>query len=124
MPERRWRTPADPCPVMVSRQLVLFAMRSSAGSNWPVHSMMLSFHALHALPLRRPPYVVLVFISVSCRHIRQNHDSLRCLDEDNEVKNETGSQVFNMAAVGRLKPFVFQTFAVSRVIYHCLNVLR
>ena len=45
----------DGCP---STSLLSSAMHSSDDSDWPAHPLMLSFHDLRSLPLRRPPSIV------------------------------------------------------------------
>ena len=56
------------------------ATQSNDDIDWPVHSLMLSFHDLRGLPLRCHPSTEpcsMIFGSVSCRQTRPNHDKFR-----------------------------------------------
>ena len=71
---------------MVAHQLLPFAMRNCCRSDWPVHSLMLSFHDLRGLPLRRIPSIVpcsMVFGSTSRQQTWPNYGYLWCLTVDN-----------------------------------------
>ena len=61
------------------------ATRSSDDIDWPVHSLMFSFHDLRALPLQRLPSTEpcsMIFGSVSWRQTSPNHDNLLRLTVD------------------------------------------
>ena len=52
---RRWGTQTDASTVMAAHRRLSPATRSNDDFGWPVHSLMLSFHDLCALALRRLP---------------------------------------------------------------------
>ena len=52
---RRWDTPTDVSAVIIAHRPLLSAMRSNDDIDWPVHSLMLSFHDLRGLPRRGLP---------------------------------------------------------------------
>ena len=63
-------------------------MGSSDDSDWHVHSLILFFHDLHGLRLRRPSSTVpasTVFSGPSCRQIWPNHDNLQRLTVDSKT---------------------------------------
>ena len=66
---RQGTTPTDASTAMTANRPMSSAMRSNDGIDWPVHSLMLSFHDLRSLPLQRLPW----------RQTWPNHDSLRRL---------------------------------------------
>ena len=55
---RHWGTPTVAPAAMTAHRPLSSAMRSSDDIDWPVHSLMLSFHDLQGLPLRRLPSIV------------------------------------------------------------------
>ena len=82
IPGRCWCTPTDAPAMMVAHRLLSSVMRSSDDSDWPVHSLMLSFHHLRGLPLRRLPSTVpciMVFGSALYQQTWLNYDNLRLL---------------------------------------------
>ena len=82
MPKRRWDTPTDPFTAMTAHRPLSSAMHSNYDIDWPVHSLMLSFHDMRGLPLQRLLSTVpcgMIFGSVSWRQTWSNHDSLRRL---------------------------------------------
>ena len=46
-PTHRWGTLTDAFAVMAAHRLLSSAMYSDDNSDWPVHSLILSFHHLH-----------------------------------------------------------------------------
>ena len=76
---RRCGTPINASAAMTAHRPLSSTMRSNADIDWPVHALMLSFHDLRGLPLRRLPSTVscsVIFGSVSRRQTWLNHDSL------------------------------------------------
>ena len=63
---RRWGTPIDASVATTAHRPLSSAMRSNDDNDWPVHSLMLFFHDLRDLPLRRlyHPLFLAVFGSV------------------------------------------------------------
>ena len=58
MPWRHLGTPTDATAVMAAHQFLSSAMHSNDDIDWAVHSLMLSYHDLRRLPLRRLPSTV------------------------------------------------------------------
>ena len=77
-PRHRCRTPTDATVVMVTHRLLSSAIRSNDDNDWPVHSLMLSFHDLRGLFQRR------LSSSVPYSMTWPNHDNLRRLTIDNK----------------------------------------
>ena len=68
--QARWGTPTDRCLRCDGRPTtpVLCNAELNDGIEWPVHSLILSFHDLRGLPLRRLPSIEprsMIFVSVS-----------------------------------------------------------
>ena len=61
---------------LVARRLLSSAMRSSDDGDWPVHSVMMPFHDLRGLSLRRPPSTVPRTIDLLCLQTWPNHINL------------------------------------------------
>ena len=84
---------AEACTVMASYRLLQClamssAMRSCDDNDWPVHSLILSFHDLRGLPLRWVPCTVLcsmIFGSLSWQQTWPSHDNLRRLVVNNKI---------------------------------------
>ena len=55
-PRRRWSNPTDASAMMVAQRRLSSATRSNDEIDWSVHALMLSFHDLRGLPLRRLPH--------------------------------------------------------------------
>ena len=78
-PRRRWGIPTDASTVMVAHQCLSSATRTNGDTDWPVYSLMESFHDLCSLPLRRLPSTEpcsMIFGSVLWRRTWTNHDNL------------------------------------------------
>ena len=74
-------------------------MCSSDDSDWPVHSLMLSFHDVRGLPLQLVPTTVLrstIFGSVSSRETCPNDDNLRRSMVDNR-SNDGNDSISSMS---------------------------
>ena len=52
-PRRHWGTHTDAPAVMVAHRRLYSATRGNDDNDWPVHSLILPFHDLRGLPLRR-----------------------------------------------------------------------
>ena len=75
-PGRRVGIPMDASAVIVAHRLLSFVMRSNDDSVWAVHSLMLSFHDLHGLPLRRPPSTLPCNMVFSMPAVSQGSDKI------------------------------------------------
>ena len=88
-PRRRWGTPIDASAMIVAHRRLSSATRSNDDIEWPVHYLMLSFHDLRGLPLRRLPFTEPVVWSLAAYHgrtmIRPN--AIRNLVEKTTVTN-------------------------------------
>ena len=86
-PRCRWDTPTDASPVIAAHRRLSSATRSNAHDiDWSDHSLMLSFHDLRGLPLRRLPSMVpcsMIFGSISWLHTWPNYDNSRRLTVGN-----------------------------------------
>ena len=85
-PGRRWGTTTDASAVTAIFRSLSTATRSTDFTDWPIHSLMVSFQVLRGLPLRRLPSTKrcgMIFDSVLWRQTWQNHDNLRRPTVDN-----------------------------------------
>ena len=73
-PKHCWGIPTDASAAMVAHGVLSTAMHINDDNDWPVHSLMLSIHDIHGLPLWRILSDVpcsMIYDSVSwCRHGR------------------------------------------------------
>ena len=85
-PRRRWCTQTDASAMMAAHRRLSSATRSNGDiDRLLVHSLMLSFHDLRSLPLRRLPSMEpcsMIFGSVLWRQTWLNHDNSRRLTVD------------------------------------------
>ena len=67
-PGHRWATPTLASAEMVTHRLLAYAMGSNDDSDWPIHSLMLSFHDLRGIPVRRLSSAVIGSMILAAYH--------------------------------------------------------